>query len=833
MLTGGGVSSVSASSRSRIVVPRGSTPGLVVALGSPASGITTTATTVYTHPKATVYIADALREQEFVEADYLRLEELRITAGPEIDQAAMTYRYGDICREDQTEMDYYPPLDLVGKFVKVEIIDTVLDEEDEPEHSIVWYGIIEPEERKSDGSTPDPENHASGDQVITAFGLLRLLEKQYVKSCKVDIDGTSDNLLEMKCGLPFNSDPGGQFVRRGNRSASKVEVVQDAIAIDLEADPPILVGAEEITRESYVFSWEPREFHEWTAYTAVEYLLAHHVPKRADGTIVNKWELEGDEDFLDWYDIALDSDQWQVKALIDALIQRRRGVGYYVEFDPALTDPEDVETAQNIVKVNLFTFNDTDITLPNGHTLKANPDQYSLDFEHALDIEESVVRNMATQRYHRVVARGAKRTTTFTARIEDIGSWNTTKIIAPAWTSAEEAEYVAAASGEADYSSLDETEKQRRNAIYRTSDRLREVFRRFVFNPTKGSGTRWDGKIPIEHQDSLSATLHWLRGDITLDPFSAEYDSGESYDGRDHVPSLRLRRALPLYERQDYSGTNLADFDYGTSFSADTHPSFIPPFAYARTFTGDADVADIGEGEKPHRYELLDKFTHGFIVSDPESSTSRTAREWSCDLWIADTEPAIEIRATVPHFIGGIDQSAFDAWPATLEQHDPVARGGIDYTDIWVTLCVELNEYIEAAETLEDPPENAPLDELVIDVPDAHHDYVLPYTTCEIKDGLPVQTTSGGFAKDDTLRLKSIARGMAEWYGKERQTLTLRYKQIRGLFSLGWLITDVGGNYNRAGINTPITAITYRMGQGDQPGSTAIETAYSNLDFTN
>lgn len=792
--------------------------------------ISTSSATVYTHPIAKVYVADALREQQFAEVPYLRLEELRITCGPEIDQARLAYRYGDICREDQTEMDYYPPLDLVGKFVKIEIIDTVLNEGDEPANSITWHGVIEPEERKSDGSTPDPENHASGDQSIMAFGLLRLLEKQYVTSSKVDIDGTAANLYEMRRGLPFNSDPGGQFVRRGNRSAARVEIVQDEIEIDLEADPPIKTGSPAITRTSYVFSWEPRELSEWTAYTAVEYLLAHHCPKRADGTIVNKWELDGDEDFLDWYDIAMDSDQWQVKALIDGLIQRRRGVGYYVEFDPALTDPEDVETAENIVKLKLFTFTDADIALPNGQTLAENPDQYSLDFEHALDIEEAVVANMATQRYHRVVARGARRTTTFTSRIGDIGDWTSTKIFAPAWDASEEAEYVAGASGSADYSSLSAGEKENRNAIARTSDRLREVFRRFVMNPTKGA-TRWDGQIPISHQSTMAGTVFWVRGDQTADPFDAE-PTDPDYTGDDHVPSLRLLRALPLYERQDYSGTNLADFSYATSFSADTHPSFIPPFAYARTKTGDAEAADITGDETPHRYELLDRFNHGFIVADDGSVNGRSLRDWSCNIRLADTEPAIEIDASVPHFIGGIDSTAFATWPATLDEHNPTTRGGIDYTDIWLTVCADLNEYVEASETLEDPAENAPLSTLVIDVPDARHDYVLPYTVCEIKDGLPVQTTSGGFAKNDLPRLQSIARGAAEWYGKDRQTLRLRYKQIRAMFTLGWLITDIGGRYNRAGINTPITAITYRMGSGDQPGTTSIETAFTNLDFT-
>lgn len=802
----------------------------------PSTPIVTGSRTVYTHPTSVVSVAPACREQEFVEVSYLRLDELRMACGPEIDQAHFSYRYGDITQHDETTQDYYPPVDLVGTFVKVYIEDTVYAEAfaedpdtDEVDESITWYGIIEPEERKSDGSTADPENHASGDQMIVAFGGARLLEKQFAITAHVDVDGTPAAVYEVKRCLPFNSDPGGAYDRLGNRSLNKIAVTQEAAG-----DLP------EMTLESYVFSWEPREAAEWTAFDAVEYLLTHHCPKDADGNRVNQWQIVGDSTLLDWYDISQETDEHSVKLLIDRLIQRRRGVGYFVEFDPALTDPEDVETAQNIWKLKLFTFNDADVTFDDASVLPANPDQYSLDFEHALDVEEAVVGNMATQRYHRIVARGARRTTTFTTRIgslpvgESMAGWDTTKIIAPGWTQEEEDEYVAGASGAADYATLTTEEKARRNAIARTSDRLREVFRRFVLNPAKSDTTRWTGRIPVAHQAAFADPdlfSYWLRGDITSDPYSALYDSGSDYDGRDHVPSLRIMRALPLYERLDYETTGLDGFDYTSYFSHGTHPSFIPPFAYARTYTGDAEAADITGDQVPHRYELLDRFNHGFIVNE-SGVVGSSLRDWSTDLWIADTEPAIELRASVPHFIGGVSEADFASWPQTLDEHNPTIRGGIDYEDIWVTLCVELNECIEVSEVLSEPPDNAPLNTLVINAPDCRFDYVTPYTVTEIRDGVPIQTATGGFAKNDLERLQKVARSAAEWYGKDRQTLHLRYKQVRGIFDRGWLITDVGGRYNRAGINTPITAITYRMGQGDQPGTTTIETSYQSLDFT-
>ncbi len=778
---------------------------------------------VYTHPKSTVYVADALREQDFVEEPFLYCELLRTTAGPSIDQAVLVYDYGTVLREGETAAAYYPPLDLVGKFVKVEIVDTVLDESDEPANSITWYGLIEPEERQSDGSTPDPENHASGSQKIVAFGLMRLLEKCYVRTSKVDVDGTEDNLFTVERGLPFNVDPGGAFNSRGNRSIAKVDIAQDAVAADPEADPPVL-AIPAITQSAYVFSWEPRQFEEWSAYDAVEYLLTHHSPRRSDGALINRWEIEGDSTILDWYDIAMDCDEWQVKALIDGLINRTRGVGYWCYFDPSLTDPEDVETAENRIKLKLFTFAESAVTFPDTGTMPANPDQYSLDFEHALDIEEATVANMAMTRFHKITARGARRTTTFTARISTGFTWEPTDIIVPAWTESDEGDYKTAASAATDYSGLTTQEQQQRNAIYRTSARLQEVFTRFTLNPTKASATRWNGKIPVTHQAAYATGFEkWLVPDLSTDPFSPDVDTESTYDGRDHVPTLRIMRQLPLYERADYSGTNLETFDYAAEFDNGSHPSFVPVFAYARTTTGDAEPDDISVGQTPHRYEMLDRLSRGQEVS---------ARDWNVRVVVSDTEPAIELVAPVPHFLSGVDDDMTD-WAVTGDDQNPAFHGGsIDYGDIWVTLCVELNECIKASEELTTPAENAPSTELVLNVPKARCDYVIPYTTVEIKDGLPVQTTSGGFARDDREWLERVARSAAEWYGKDRQTLLLRYKQVRAMFSIGWLITDIGGRYNRTDIYTPITAITYTMPRGNQIGTTTLETSYATLDFT-
>ncbi len=774
---------------------------------------------VYRHAKAVVSVADALRDQDFEVVDYLRCEELRLTVAPEIDQATLTYQYGDLVRENTFAIARYTPQELQGKFVKVVAIDTVYADAfavdpltEEVDKSVVWFGVIEFNAQASIGTTS--EEHEQGTQQFVAFGMLRIAENCEVRSSMVDVDGSTDNLLTVNAGIKFNQDPSGDYVARGNRSIAK----------------PTGVGVGEVDSPSYVFSWQPRGFTEWDAYTAVEYLLAWHSPRDNAGEPANVWRFADDveEGYLDWYKITQETHGLNLKQLLDALIPRHRGVGYWLEFDITREHEDLPNTAANEVLVHVFTFNKTDVALPESKVLKANVNQKSLDFQHAYDIEEAYITNVSAM-YDRIIAEGARRTTTFTTRIGPLGVWiSPQSLLGPAWRSADEDEYKAGASAASDYSGLSTEQKENRNSVYRkSSERLHQVYRRFVLNTQLGED-RWDGKIAKAHTTALGQPSWWLRGDLSAATFSAEVDEESNYDGRDYVPGLRVRRSLPFYERQDYSGSNLASLSYDTT--SGMHPSFIPLMAYARTQEGDGEKLDLTDPttQAPHRYQLLDRLHQAAYFS--------SNRNWACQVGILDTEPGVELIADPPHFIGGTDAGAGSGWAATKESELSSENGGLDFTNMWVTLTVELNEHVTREKVLSEPHAGAPEKVLTIHVPDARHDYVIPFTTVEIKDGVPVQTTSGGAAVDSLNRLESIVRTAAEWYSIVRQALRLKWKQTRAAFQLGDLITDVGGQYQLTDINTPITAITYDFGAEHDPGSptsgsTVIETAFTNLDF--
>ena len=830
--------------------------------------IVSSADLVQTSPAALVYVSDSLREANFVLVPYLRCERLRVACGPEIDQCELSYLYGDIVREFSPApavsgssasssasgsggggptLQYYPPLELSGKFVKVVIPDTVYADDlaaarlssssastSTPDLTVTWYGRIEHDQRNAFGSgvtaipsvsstssyssaSASTATHPRGEQSFTAFGLLRLLEQEVIDTSWVDTSGSTTSvssaasLYEVPTGLPFNTDPGGQFVRRGNRSQATID-------------------------GSYVFSWQARDADVWTAYDAVGYLLRWQSPKQNTGAVANVWRLNADVDSLDWYDIDLPTNGKTVKSVIDALIPRQRAVGYWVSYD---------NTNDQIV-LNVFTFSNVDIALPNGQTLEANPNQRSLNFEFALDVTEAVISETDLSKYHRIIARGDRRTNTFTARIQT--SPSPTTIIHSGWSVADEQDYISILHAGSDLYSGSTEQIQKRCAIYRSSPKLEHVFRRFKLNQ-QIDGNRWNGSI-ADPMGNVS-NLYSLRGDQSAVTYDPTYTS--AIFQADYIPALRLRRALPLYEGVDASGSNLSSFSYFSTFGAVDHPSFLRPFVFAQTTASQASASSTSSTSASAavtaRYELLDKLHRSWNANGD--------RSWSASVSILDTEPGLELHANPPHFLAGnsyvYGHGSVASWlPETLSTtEDHTLNKGIDYNNCWATICVELTEHVQAEVVLAEPPDLAPEQVLILNVPEARFDFITPYTVVDIQDGLPVQTTSGGFAKNDMPRLKAIATAAAQWYSQERQTLELAYKQIRGLFRLGWLITDVGADYDRPGsgsssgsssssssgasgsaINTPITAITYDLGRGKTTGFTRLETGFAAFDLS-
>jgi hypothetical protein len=119
------------------------------------------------------------------------------------------------------------------------------------------------------------------------------------------------------------------------------------------------------------------------------------------------------------------------------------------------------------------------------------------------------------------------------------------------------------------------------------------------------------------------------------------------------------------------------------------------------------------------------------------------------------------------------------------------------------------------------------LKELIIDVPHARLDYLLPNTVIDIgTDGLPI-TTVGGYVQDDTAFLANVARSAYEWYSQTRKSIQVTIHSLAETRTRGELILVVGGVNNSETINSVVTDATYDM----LAGTATYLTQFAELDI--
>lgn len=737
--------------------------------------------TKYVVPAPKIYTATSLIEDEFEEVPYLYLDRLRTDAAPEIDACEFHYVYGPQARPGKATKQVYEPLDIVGQCVKVVIPATVEDDEE-----IVWYGQIEGCETISHGT--QNEDDPLGVQNFVAFGPLRMLEKMIINKSWIH-DGAGGTIA-IETALPFNYDQGGEFPAVGNMAL---------ITVDGDSVP--------------VFSQRQQSSQKWSAAYAIQYLLQRFAPKNSLGLDANPWSVDPDFDLADiasWYEASVDADLQTVKTVLDKFLDRRRGFSYYVT-----CEPDDDTSQPNKIILHPFSFAKEDVTLPSGATIAANPNQRELDFEKALDVVEAIVGDVAMARFHRVRVYGEHITSTFTT-----SPFNEPAALTKDWSGTEESAFLAGASEAPDYPATPEL-RYIRNSIARCCDNLRSVFRRFKLNE------EWDGKTLAWHDD--------VSGNYFVCPLFGEEDAAivALYDADDNptgeqlwLQGLQIERHLPLHDRWDYSGTKIEDGTAGGDVDdEETDLGFIPILVYIKTSGTGINVRD-SDGEiilGPPRFEQVE-------LLNLTSYDDENGRRWACHVHVRNNYPGVEVHAHPPQMLGLNEWT--DGSPATTDpSHDPTQMNGLPWEDLFFTICIKVQKRVQCTKQILPLNIGEPATELAIYVPGARLDYVVPYTTVRVEDGIPIVTTSGGAVRDDRMRVADIARGAAEWYGDDRKTLRLTYKQVRNLFEIGWLITNIGANYSPDGINTPITAIEYRF-PGTQAPTTTIETAFAALDFS-
>ncbi len=392
---------------------------------------------VYTSPILTVatFDPDNPADGGWRQRPYLKCDSLRLAAGPEIDEAILSYEVGDFSARERpawttddagdplTVAAVSVPLSLLQEYCKIEILnrDGVVQG--------TWYGVIEADDRNTAEKGVALQ---TGRQTFRAFGLVRLLEQTVIASSEVlDSAGVAFTIGR---GLAFNADEDGAFAVRGNRAAG--------------------VSA---TYVGYEFSHEPRGQELWDGTWALQYLIEYHAPNdgAAPPTTAGNWFLNiGSLNIVDWYDITVQTERRTVKSVVDEICDRRRIIGYRVYGAEELSDFN--------VYLDVYTFANANIPLPGGKIIAANPNQIDLDFATSPLVTQRRIVRTEVHASDRVIVEGEYVVSVATFDYGDLDD---------GWTAAQEAEYLAGNLG-----GTDEVE----NTAARARDSMQDVFSRFT-----------------------------------------------------------------------------------------------------------------------------------------------------------------------------------------------------------------------------------------------------------------------------------------------------------------------------------------------------------------
>jgi hypothetical protein len=509
----------------------------------------------------------------------------------------------------------------------------------------------------------------------------------------------------------------------------------------------------------------------WNADMILRHLLFYHVPfDRFGANSPLRYELHTSaQTLLNRMYPAVDVRNLTTFQALNRICSAAGGLVWWGEFVDAPIPRMDIYV-QSVAPtaVNLYT----------GGTLPANSDKETLDFDSELDVVGTapLVFNRS-RRYTQVKARGARMTSTFTIGLGD-------STLEADWESAEETAYKDAAKNEGGYPAGDD-DKAKRNDAYRKSDKFYRVYGAFRIPKT------WDGKSG----DGSGATKDFAMPILSI--------NGSVVGGQPlRLQGLRLLNHTRLVRGSDYSDTQSIVHNVPTGSS----PEYMPPLAIMQ-------VTD-----SPTRYQKVEAMRKAdWADGDSPAGVGRKV-ETSYTLRMQQSTPGVLISSHgMPH------ACAYNHWaPAEPTHADPE----VDYDTLRVTVCGEADSYCEGVYPSPLTGTGA-VERLTVDVGKEYRlDYLAANTVFDIDDGSPV-TSNGGVLRDDRRFLTDIAQVAYEWYRTERASLTVQFRQLRDLFTLGSMITTIGTGGTQETINTVVTMLSFDVAKG----VTTLSTSDITIDF--
>lgn len=398
---------------------------------------------------------------------------------PTVSQATLAYNYGSIVREGNSQFVDYNPENYIDKFIKIATVGESGDLHQ-------WHGIIARE-----ALSPYGEGLAqpSGEQGLIAYGLESMLDLVTLHTANVLVEPSTDTRVTVDY-LPTFNLPGGF----GNASSSTY----------IDSLGP---GA---GQESYVFSPEGEL---WNDFDIAEYILKFNSPTGV------RFVIGGQDDALRSVYALRDFHGSTVLSVLNLLIDRRRGLGWYCKYPDQDGGP---------VVVEVFTLIGDQQFVINGAIIPGNPRRASINLDGDEIVRPGIAKDI-TAKYDRILVRGARIKSLFTMRNEVDATASTFE---KGWSDSLETDYQLAEVLSAGYVDLSDEEKAEINDEYRkTAPLLTDVFLKYIFSPDFNfralspvlfPEATWDGGVNLQAGNQFLFVMN--RGLLDRLPLLSGYD---------------------------------------------------------------------------------------------------------------------------------------------------------------------------------------------------------------------------------------------------------------------------------------------------------------------
>ncbi len=683
------------------------------------------------------------------------------TANPDMATAHFTWRYGRLLQPGESTWTTAEPYDGLRDFVKVEIEDPDADDPEEERPPILWYGILEQDSGQQKGilAAPAGQQHKAGTQRLVAYGLDLMLARHVLRKSTVDYGNGIEG--EVGRGLEFNplthsSTPDQEEV--GNRSPDLGEKL------------------------AYLFANELATAQLWSSLDIVEYLLAYQPPPNQVDEVVIPWELDSTT-FLGGTIPSFDKPRVPQQArtmrqLLDELLDRRRLLGYTVDVQPP-TELVPDETIQ----LRCFTFAPEEIEYE-GHMIGANAEQISLVFDGEAALESAIVRRASLEQVDQVVCQGDRAIACFTL-VAGGDVITPTGTLVPGWTSEQQTQYNAGASGTAGYGSLDIYRQQQLNDAARSVDKLKRVYAYWGLDPF------WQGTV----------------GDVGVDTPYFPTSADDVNPLPHYLPQLKFRSHLPLKTNYDYSGVRI---EMGTVL--DHNPpgqkwEYLPPLVGIKI-----------PHSSPERWQLVDRLSSSVEALSAPALGLEDGVKWAASVRMQDDWPGIVLTVSgQPQHV--LAKSDFEKLPVDEDVSQFEWQDGM-----WATVAMDVDRHVEG-QWPKPPTSSECVRRLIVDLGDRYQQhYVAPDTVVGVDESGTKITSGGGFIRDDAPRLEALARLIFEWYRTERASLELVLGYVTGRLKVGQLVTTIGAGDTLQTVNSVVTMVKYEFSEAEAGAPTAART---------